>query len=103
MTAQSTGRPGRIMRLAGWSVWRQWLHLRRRRVRQWQLRRPDVRLGPRSGGRCALVLGKPESACEVVAAGTPEQVNKREGSHTAEYLRPKLESTTREPELAASA
>jgi excinuclease ABC subunit A len=39
---------------------------------------------------------------EVVAAGTPEQVVKREGSHTAEYLRPKLTSSAREPELAAA-
>jgi excinuclease ABC subunit A len=40
---------------------------------------------------------------EVVAAGTPEQVVKREGSHTAEYLRPKLQSQARERELAATA
>jgi excinuclease ABC subunit A len=40
---------------------------------------------------------------EVVAAGTPEQIVKRKGSYTAEYLRPKLTKPARERELAASA
>jgi excinuclease ABC subunit A len=39
---------------------------------------------------------------QVVAAGTPEQVVKREGSHTAEYLRPKLVGASSRPELVGA-
>jgi hypothetical protein len=38
-----------------------------------------------------------------VAAGTPEQLVRRTGSYTAEFLRPKLRpSPAPEPELAAT-
>ena len=40
----------------------------------------------------------------VVAEGTPEQVAEAAGSHTGEYLRPKLKpATTAAPRLAATA
>ena len=39
---------------------------------------------------------------QVIAAGPPEKVIKKDNSHTAEYLRPKLTRSSK-PELAASA
>ena len=40
---------------------------------------------------------------QVVAAGTPEQVIKRDGSHTADYLKPKLIQAVADASLAISA
>ena len=39
----------------------------------------------------------------VVAAGTPEQVAEAAGSHTGEYLRPKLSAGSKDHALAATA
>ncbi|HMB95677.1 MAG TPA: excinuclease ABC subunit UvrA, partial [Tepidisphaeraceae bacterium] len=52
-----------------------------------------IDMGPEGGG----------AGGQVIAAGTPEQIVKRENSYTAEYLRPKLMQPAQQRELAATA